>query len=264
MLARRPALTAIVALAVIGVVARGACGGGDGIEREESHRYRERTRIVEPDGRVSIMIQEGEYDARTMAMRRVYTVLRPSELIPALDEPHVLIVTPEATYARLQPGVGAPRAPGIVWERMRWPEEIRDAIRQVNRDASHWERLFEDPARMKELGSERIRGVMTTHTRTRLSPADLARFFGALTPGSDPSQLAARLPADIDVHAWTDAQDRVHRTRYRMRRDDALWIVTTNYFDHGGDISVQIPPESEVQDSDLFGDPPPGAPRAPA
>ena len=108
-------------------------------------------------------------------------------------------------------------------------------------------RLGEITSPIVRVGEETVRGVPTVHYRTTVDRSKRAY------PTRRPEQVAAM--RNVLVEVWLDADDLPRRNRQTMQIDAATatkaTIVTTfESYDFGKAVSIELPPEDQVEDFD--------------
>lgn len=130
-----------------------------------------------------------------------------------------------------------------------------------------FEQLRAVDAGIEEVGSEAIRGVETTHFRTRI---DMQKVLEAMpadrrpAPGTPTAQVFASMPP-VPVDVWLDDRDRPRRQRmvFSLPADVATsrpaleMTLLIETFDFGTPVTIELPPADQVDDgAGVFGPPP--------
>lgn len=104
---------------------------------------------------------------------------------------------------------------------------------------------------VEELGHEDVRGVDTVHFHATID-ATKVQAPKTSVPAATMDALR-RMPVDV----WLDGQDRVRRFRQSLdlRSAGAPGVITTTTeaFDFGKDVTIELPPDADVEDIDPAG-----------
>jgi hypothetical protein len=94
-----------------------------------------------------------------------------------------------------------------------------------------------------EVDREDVRGVPTTHYRLDidLATADQELATGVIAPGPRSYRSLRALPADV----WIDDDGRIRRLSYE-REDNGMYWQTTELWDFGLEVEIEIPSEDEL------------------
>jgi hypothetical protein len=130
---------------------------------------------------------------------------------------------------------------------------LLDNIRDQVDPRSTIDALGENVPGLRKVGTEKIRGVTTTHLRGRVDLSDKAI---AAAPSSKRAALQrARTtfgPDGYPVDIWLDVGGRVRRVQYVLESGTAGQKTSTtvrlDLFSFGGDSGIEIPNASDVGD----------------
>lgn len=106
-------------------------------------------------------------------------------------------------------------------------------------------RLGEITGPIERVGEEQVRGVATVHFRTTVDASRRART------GASPAAVASL--KNVLVEVWLDDDDRPrrHRETMTLAADKAKTVSTMESFDFGRPVTIDLPPEDQVEDFDL-------------
>jgi hypothetical protein len=239
-----------VALAALILLALGACGGADPEPTREAvgatraagtARMWSRHAVVYPgEAPKTLATGLGVVDFRTARGASRWSVPFLGALLGARepDTPLTvdLVYTREATYVR--------RPPADRWKR-------------ASRDDPNASPLPDDPTqgfaflsggsrRVLELGREVVRGARTAHYRVELEVAPIAERSSAAVRRAIEEDGRRVVPVDV----WIDAEGLIRRLRWDNRfgvgDTSARIVVTTEYFDFGADVTIEVPTPEQV------------------
>jgi hypothetical protein len=107
----------------------------------------------------------------------------------------------------------------------------------------------------REVGSETVRGVATTHYRGTVDLKRLAETAPANVRESYRRVIELSGQSRVPVDVWIDGESRTRRMRYEQRMPDGSSMeFTQEYYDFGAEVDVTPPPASEVVDfTELLG-----------
>ena len=124
------------------------------------------------------------------------------------------------------------------------PRELLDALRSLSGD-------------LETVGTEKLRGVETTHYRAVIDPVELAK--GASTAGQATDGLFDLLIArpgigDVPVDVWIDANGLVRKVSMEVSASEqaspaGAATVSFELWDYGEKVAIDLPPASQVADA---------------
>ena len=124
------------------------------------------------------------------------------------------------------------------------PRELLDVLRSLSGD-------------LETVGTERLRGVETTHYRAVVDPVELAK--GASTAGQSTNGLFDQLTAqsgigDVPLDVWIDANGLVRKLSMEVSTTEqasqaGAATISFELWDYGEAVSIDLPPASQVADT---------------
>lgn len=138
-------------------------------------------------------------------------------------------------------------------------------------DPSQMLDLLDAVEHMEAIGPEEVRGVQTMHSSGPITigelvaavPEELTKMFGsAISDVLSPEVAATQVPYDV----WVDDDGLLRRSRMVMDLSafvsetstesvSALMTMTTEFFDFGQPVEIEVPADDEVADvTEMFGD----------
>jgi hypothetical protein len=150
-------------------------------------------------------------------------------------------------YLHLPPQLGTTTTQGKAWVRLDAKEFTKGmesgAAPTTTDPLSMFEQLAAVDAEIEQVGTEEIRGVTTTHFRTRL---DLTK--SPVQPKVAPTGPLLEALRNVPVDVWLDDHDRPRRQRmtFALGAGGGSFTTTTEAYDFGTPVDIEIPPLDQV------------------
>jgi hypothetical protein len=112
-------------------------------------------------------------------------------------------------------------------------------------DPTAFFKLLADPDDVKTIGDEDVNDTRTTHYRVKLDPQRITEL-GAKALGTTLPAGAADAIKNLYMDIWLDADNRPRRMSMQIKQDSISVVMTFNFLDYDGPVTVTEPPAADV------------------